>query len=134
MRSWAVSRHFEIIAKSLLISLLITPTFLYVGCEPVNKLTATKIKDILDHPRNYENKEVTIYGTVTGSASLLVVKFFEIQDETGTIKVVTERVLPKQGEKVRVTGYMEAIEIGTERLIVLREKGHVQDPRFSLQP
>ena len=95
---------------------------LIFACEPVNKLTATKIRDILDHPRDYENKELTIYGAVTGSASLLLVKFFEIQDETGTIKVVTDRVLPKPGEKLRVTGYMQAIEIGQEQIIVLREK------------
>lgn len=51
--------------------------------EPVKKLTATKIKDILDNPRKYENREVTIYGTVTDAISLLVVKYFEIQDDTG---------------------------------------------------
>ncbi len=93
------------------------------GCEST-KLTTTKIKDIVDHPRDYENREVTINGTVTGSASLFVVKFFEIQDDSGTIKVVTERVLPKQGEDLQVTGVMQAIEIGTERLIVLREQSN----------
>jgi aspartyl/asparaginyl-tRNA synthetase len=94
------------------------------ACNPTNKLTSTKIKDILDHPRDYENSEVTIYGTVTDSVSLLVVKFFELQDDTGTIKVVTERVLPKHGESLYVTGTMQAIEIGAERLIVLREKSN----------
>jgi len=57
--------------------------FLFFACEPVKKLNATKIKDILDHPRNYENKEVTVYGAATNAASLLVVKYFEIQDDTG---------------------------------------------------
>ena len=113
-------------ARPLLFILVIPLVFLFVACEPVTepvkKLTATKIKDILDHPRNYENKEITIYGTITGAASLLVVKYFEIQDDTGTIKVITHRVLPRQGEKLQVTGYMESIEIGTERWIVLREK------------
>ena len=66
--------------RALIFTLLI---FLLFACEPVNKLTATKIKDILDHPRNYENKEVTIYGTVINAVSLLVVKYFEIQDDTG---------------------------------------------------
>ena len=96
--------------------------FLFSACDPVNKLTSTKIKDILDHPRNYENKEVTIYGTVTNAVSLLIVKYFEIQDDTGTIKVVTDKLLPTKGEKLKVTGHMTAIEIGTERWIVLREK------------
>jgi hypothetical protein len=35
--------------------------------------------------------------------------------------VVTDRVLPKKGEELTVTGYVESIEIGPERLIVLRE-------------
>lgn len=96
----------------------------FSACDPAKKLTSTKIKDIVDHPRDYENREVTIYGTVTGSASLFVVKFFELQDDTGTIKVVTERVLPKQGEALQVTGSMQAIEIGAERLVVLPEKSN----------
>jgi hypothetical protein len=43
------------------------------------------MKEILDHPRDYENKEVTIYGTVINTASILVVKYFELRDDTGTI-------------------------------------------------
>ena len=82
------------------------------------------VTDVVDHPRDYENREITIAGTVTGSASLFIVKFFEIQDDTGAMKVVTERVLPKQGEVLQVTGVMQAIEIGRERLIVLREKSN----------
>lgn len=96
----------------------------FVACDRIANFTPTNIKDILEHPRDFENREVTIHGTVTGAASLFVVKFFEIQDETGTIKVVTDRVLPKQGETLQVTGVMHAIELGAERLIVLREKNH----------
>jgi hypothetical protein len=93
-----------------------------ISCEQFNKLSATKIKDILDRPRDYENKEVTVHGTVTESASILIAKYFVLQDNTGSIKVVTNRVLPKNGEQLSVTGYMESIEIGPERWIVLREK------------
>lgn len=91
------------------------------ACEMANRVTTTRIKDILDHPRDFENKEVTLYGTVTGGASLVVMKYFELQDESGAIKVVTDRVLPKRGEKLRVSGRMESIELGAERLIVIRE-------------
>jgi hypothetical protein len=92
------------------------------GCDSFNKLTATKIRDILDHPRDYENKDVTVSGTVTGASSFVFVKFFDLQDDTGSIKVVTNRVLPQTGEKIRVTGRMESIEIGPQRTIVLRER------------
>ena len=92
------------------------------SCEQFKKLTATKINDVLSHPRDYENKEITIYGTVTDAASMLVVKYFVLQDGTGSIKVVTDRVLPKKGEQLSVTGNIQSIEIGPERWIVLREK------------
>ena len=96
-------------------------TLLNVACGVAYSITSTKIKDILDHPRDYENKEVSIYGTVTNTVSLLVIMYYEIQDETGSIKIVTDRLLPSRGEKLRVNGRMAVIEIGTERWVVLRE-------------
>jgi len=72
--------------KPLFCTVAIFLSFLTFACEPINKLTATKIKDILDQPRKYEDKEVTVYGTVTNAVSLLVVKYFELQDDTATIK------------------------------------------------
>jgi len=82
----------------------------------------TRIKGILDHPRDYENREVAIFGTVTHPVSFLVVKYFDLQDGTGTIKVVTDKVLPAKGEKLRVTGKVAVVEIGAERWIVAQEK------------
>jgi aspartyl/asparaginyl-tRNA synthetase len=91
------------------------------GCDSFKKVSATKVRDILDHPRDYENKDVTVYGTVRDASSMIFVKFFELEDDTGTIKVVTNRVLPQPGEKISVTGRMESIEVGPQRMIVLRE-------------
>ncbi len=116
-------------AKRLAASLFLLAALL--GCDTYYKLTATKIRDIIDHPRDYENKDVTVYGTVTGSSSLVFVKFFELQDDTGSIKVVTNRVLPQNGEKIRVKGRMESIEIGPQRTIVLREQPQPSDGRKS---
>ncbi len=109
-------------AKNLLAALVICLAFVNLACDTVNRITSTKIKDILDHPRDYENKDVTVYGTVTDAVSLLVVKYFELQDETGTIKVVTDKLLPTKGEKIKVTGRMAVIEVGAERWVALREK------------
>jgi aspartyl/asparaginyl-tRNA synthetase len=92
------------------------------GCEQFKSLTATKIKNILDHPRDYENKEITVYGTVTESASIVIAKYFVLQDDSGSIKVFTERTLPKTGERLSVTGQVQSIEFGAERWVVLREK------------
>ena len=62
------------------------------SCDQFNKLTATKIKDILERPRDYENKEVTVHGTVTESASILIAKYFVLQDSTGSIKVAPKKI------------------------------------------
>ena len=67
--------------------------FLGAACHITNSFMTIRIKEILDHPRDYENREVTIFGTVTNPVSFLVVKYFDLQDETGTIKVVTDQVL-----------------------------------------
>ena len=93
-----------------------------VACDQLSKLTATKIKDVLDRPRNYENKEITVHGTVTESASILIAKYFVLQDGTGSIKVFTDRTLPKSGQQLNVTGQIQSIEFGAERWVVLREQ------------
>jgi len=94
---------------------------LNVACDTAYSITATKIQDILDHPREFENKEITIHGTVRNAVSLLVIKYFEIQDNTGSIKVMTDKLLPSRDEQLTVTGRMEVVEIGPERWVVLRE-------------
>ena len=108
-------------AKVLLLTLFFSLVFSNVGCDAAHGITATKIKDILDHPRDYQSKEITVYGTVTNAVSLLVIKYYEVQDGSGSIKVVTDNLLPARGEKLRVTGRTTVIELGTERWIVLRE-------------
>ena len=108
--------------KGLISALVLWFIFCSFGCDTIDKLTATNIKEILEHPRDYENKEVTIYGTVTDATSILIVKYFEIQDDTGKIKVVTDRSLPAKGEKLKVTGRTGVIEVGPERWVVFREK------------
>lgn len=108
--------------KLLCLALVFCGAFVGASCDQFKRLTATNIKDIVDRPRDYENKEVTIYGTVTDAASILVVKYFVLRDSTGSIRVITDRTLPKTGEELSVTGYVETIEIGPERWVVIREK------------
>ncbi|MGH7833011.1 MAG: hypothetical protein ACREQK_05160 [Candidatus Binatia bacterium] len=112
--------------QRVVIGLLLTVLLFIPACDQFNRLTATKIKDILDNPRKYENKEVTVYGTVSDEFSFLVIKYFEIKDDSGAIKVMTARTLPKKGEKLTVTGTVETIEIGPNRLMMIREKDEKQ--------
>jgi hypothetical protein len=97
-----------------------------VGCaKPVS------IKDIIDNPRAYADRTVTIEGEVVSMLSLVVVKYFTVNDGTGSINVVTERPLPKKGERIRVTGKInEMFSLGTETLLVLvEEKGGAESQR-----
>ena len=91
--------------QPLLFFFVISLVSLSFGCdqvtEPFRKLTATKIKDILDHPRDYENKEVTIYGKVTDAVSLLVIKYFVMEDDTGTIMAMFYMLPPSRRQTVQ---------------------------------
>lgn len=107
--------------RRLICSLIFCLAFLNVARDAAYSITATKIKDILDHPRDYQSQDITVYGTVTNAVSLLVIKYYEIQDGTGSIKIVTDRLLPTRGEKLKATGRMTVVEVGTERWVVLRE-------------
>lgn len=95
--------------------------FLSLSFDTAYSLTSTRIKDLLDHPRDYEGKDIVVDGTVTNAVSLVVIKYYEIQDSTGSIRVVTEKLLPTRGEKLKVSGRMTVIEIGTERWVIIRE-------------
>ena len=107
--------------RSSIFALVVCLAFVGLACDTLQRFSATNIKEILDHPRDYEKKEVTIYGTVINTASILVVKYFEVQDSTGTIKVVTEGSLPAKGDKITVTGQLSVIEVGSQRWVVLKE-------------
>ncbi len=86
-------------------------------------LMSTKIGDIKNNPRRYADKEVTVSGTVTSSFSLVVLKYFTLADATGDIPVVTQRPLPKEGERLTVKGTVrEAFSIGSESLLVIVEE------------
>jgi hypothetical protein len=91
----------------------------FAGCA-----RTVAIKDIVEHPRDYAGKEVTVTGEVTDAFSLLAIKYFTISDGTGKIAVFSGKPLPKRGEKIAVTGTIEeAFSLGTETLTILIEEG-----------
>ncbi len=102
----------------------VTGTVLALSLLAACGLFATSIKDILDDPRGYDGRTVTVSGEVKEATSLLVVKFFTIADSTGQITVVTEMPLPKKGSRLRVTGVVhEAFSLGSSELLVIEERG-----------
>lgn len=92
-------------------------------CSIAACVTAASIGDITDNPRKYEGKTVTVEGDVTAVYSLLVIKYFELNDGTGVIGVVSDKPLPRKGERLRVTGTVrEAFSLGDKSMTVLVEE------------
>lgn len=86
-------------------------------------LLATKIGDIRKAPDSYEGKTVSISGKVTSAHNLVLVKYYEVDDGTGEIPVVTQSQLPKEGEEVHVKGRVDqAFVLGTAHLVVIVEQ------------
>ena len=97
--------------------------FFITSMAACSSVFPTKINTILSNPRDYADKQVTISGTVEDTFSLVVVKYFVLRDETGTMPVITQRTMPVKGNEIKVTGTVqEAFSLGDQRLVVLIEK------------
>jgi hypothetical protein len=85
-------------------------------------LLTTSIRVIRDNPRTFDGKTVTVAGEAKAPTNLLVVKYFTLVDSTGEIVVITERPLPKAGERLRVRGVVhEAYSLGDRSAVVIQE-------------
>ena len=75
---------------------------------------ATKsINRIMAEPSRYANREVTIRGTVTRSASVLGRGTYQIDDGTGTLWVVSKKGVPRRGARVKVRGRIrDVVDLG----------------------
>lgn len=110
-----MAAHRSLLPGGVLIAVLAT-----VGC---GGLFATKIADIVADPRKYDGREVTVSGEVTDTTNLIFAKYFKVDDGSGEIVVVTERPLPREGEKVTVKGRVrQAFAIGELQLLVIEER------------
>jgi hypothetical protein len=101
------------------ISLFLLLLILFAGCS---SLFSTPIGKILENPRDYADKTVTISGEVTGAFGILIIKYFTLKDSTGEIAVITDKPLPKTGTKLTVKGTVkEAFSLGDRSLVVIVE-------------
>jgi len=106
------------ISKTILMILLFS--LLLCNCD---SLFTTPINKILENPRDYAGKTVTVSGEVTRVFSLFIIKYFVMRDSTGEVTIVTEKPLPKIGTKMKVKGTVkEAFSIGDQQLIIIFEK------------
>jgi hypothetical protein len=67
----------------------------------------TRIGRIAAEPYRYANRSVTVNGTVTNSLGALVAGFYQVQDDTGKIYVISNGGnVPPKGSRVSVSGHV----------------------------
>lgn len=91
-----------------------------ISCSDV-----TDIKEIRSNPRVYENKEVIVKGVVSGTFSLPLVNFFDINDGTDSIRVITSKSLPAKGQEIKIAGKVKYYTLFGENMMVIVEKDTV---------
>jgi len=89
------------------------------GCTSV-----TPIRQLLDDPGRYDGKSVKIEGRVRESAGAFGLGTYQVQDNTGTLTVVSQsNGAPRTGDRIGVQGIFQALfTLGSRSLAVLREQ------------
>jgi hypothetical protein len=87
-----------------------------------------RIGTLLEDPGRYEGRTVRVEGEVTSSAGALGYGAYRVNDETGTVNVVTtEHGAPTEGARVGVVGTFRALyTFGSNSGIAI-----VEDRRYS---
>lgn len=81
------------------LSFLLVSAFFCTACpnrESISKINAD--------PDRYRQKEVGIAGTVTDSFGILGTGAYELDDNTGTIWIITKHGVPSRGSRVGAKG------------------------------
>jgi len=86
------------------LSALVLMSALACGIAPV------KVADIKKNPERFEDKQVTLHGKATEVTKLpfLSQSFYQLDDGSGTIVVVSQKALPPEGKKVFVRGKVKS--------------------------
>lgn len=83
----------------------------------------TPIGELKANPGKYDGKVVTIKGTVTASANLLLIRGFWVEDATGKIFVSPKGAVPREGEVVTVKGRVEQVlAIGSASTVIFKQE------------
>ena len=110
-------RHRRTLAISLAMGALLA--LVSAGCTQ-----NTPIRTLLNDPTHYDQKIVSIAGTVKTAVGVLGYGAYQVDDGTGTLTVLTtEGGAPREGAKVSVSGeFRTGFTVGTETAAVLMEK------------
>jgi hypothetical protein len=92
---------------------------------------ATRINNVLADPSRYRDRNVTVSGIVNESFSFAGRGAYQIEDESGSLWVVSDRGVPRRGARVEAKGTIrEAFNVGrlSERLpingVIMLEESH----------
>jgi hypothetical protein len=88
--------------KRQLIWLTVLGGLVLSGCGSV------KIRQIVQDPVRYNNKDVSVQGRVTRSVGIIVAGAYTVDDGTGKITVISNRPVPPNGADVRVKGTVQS--------------------------
>jgi hypothetical protein len=93
--------------RAAALSLAAVVGLLAAGCGHVT------VNRLLAEPNRYANRDVTLDGAVVKSASVLGHGAYQLDDGTGTIWVVSNRGVPRQGARVKVKGRVrDVVDLG----------------------
>lgn len=94
---------------------------LFTGCY-----YSPSIAVIQHNPYRYQNKLVHLNGTVTRSAGVIVGGYYQVDDGTGTIAVLSHSSVPKSGTRVQLSGRVASgiSVLGQNFGTVIQERDH----------
>lgn len=108
--------------KGLIVSILTIIVLAVGGWYYATEVHSTQIGKIISNPRDYAGKEIAVSGTVRERFSFFVIRYFNLQDASGKITVVTDQPLPAVGAKVRVKGTIkDGFSLGDQQTLVFLE-------------
>ena len=87
---------------------------------------STKINRILADPSRYQNRSVSVEGTVTNVVGAFVAGVYQVDDGTGKIFVLSGRGIPAKGARVKVDGNVTSgvNVMGRSFGTTIRERNH----------
>ena len=114
-------RSFFARRQALLAVLIVAPVLSISACK--QDKGATPIRTLLDDPSKYDDQTVHIAGEVKDSAGVLGVGTYEVNDGTGTIRVLAKSGgVPRSGAKVEVEGEFDsAYTFGDDTMAIIVE-------------
>ncbi|MGH9630127.1 MAG: hypothetical protein ACRD7E_17560 [Bryobacteraceae bacterium] len=78
--------------------------FVVLAALVLSACGSTKIGRILADPSRYQNRNVSVEGTVSQSVGAFVAGVYQVEDDTGKIYVLSGSGVPSKGARVKVSG------------------------------